>query len=554
MRRLLKWFRQTPRTSTPPRRPYRPALEALEDRTVPTVTYHGGALLRNVEVQAVYYGSDWGSPPFQPWLRSPYAGTESYLDGFLKSAVNGSYMDMLNTAGYLVGRGSASTGQVCGATLNKSVLLTDSSIRTTLQSWISAGALQQPDGNRLYVVYVEPNVAISRDGQVSNPPPGVYGFYGYHDQVTVNGQTVPYAVIAYPGGTVNNLARSWLSALNQLTLVTSHEFAEGVTDPYYNPSTGNALGWNDDAYGARREGEVGDIVNGETVYLNGYAVQCIADQNDQPMTPAGAAAVNPVNFVLRKDGSLYMSSGSGLTYLGGTIASISDQGIDNLGHAMIDAVTSGGAALEFHEGSGWTRLMDSGVKSARAGQGVSYILSTNGTVYEFKDSVGIPSQILSNVTAIDAGTDRYGVNMVAGVYGGWLGFEYSDSGGWRGLASGVQAVSAGQQGNLVILYANGTAWRYNEATGSSVNLRSNVAAVIVGTDQYGKYLIELLGTDGNLYEYGAGDRLTRIFGGVTAAGKPHGGTVDVVFYWADAYSYDPTGFGHLLSSNAVAAV
>jgi hypothetical protein len=34
-------------------------LEALESRTVPTVTYHGGPLLGNVEVETVFIGSDW---------------------------------------------------------------------------------------------------------------------------------------------------------------------------------------------------------------------------------------------------------------------------------------------------------------------------------------------------------------------------------------------------------------------------------------------------------------------------------------------------------------
>ena len=38
---------------------FRPVLECLDDRLVPTVTYHGGALLPHVEVQGMYLGSDW---------------------------------------------------------------------------------------------------------------------------------------------------------------------------------------------------------------------------------------------------------------------------------------------------------------------------------------------------------------------------------------------------------------------------------------------------------------------------------------------------------------
>jgi hypothetical protein len=523
----------------------RPQVEGLEDRRLMTVTYHGGALLRNVEVESMYYGRDWGSSPYYDQMR--------YLNGFLGNVVNSSYMDMLNKAGYGVGRGSATPGRILSATIDKTQYLSDKQIQGALLNYIDSGAgvfPQAPDANRLYVVFVEPNVVVGSSSSNS-----VNNFLGYHGSFhgwtwsqftgwTYN--TIRYAVIAYPRGTVGNAGLWWLSDLNSMTVTASHELAEAVTDP--DP----ASGWNDDA---KPYGEVGDLANAQTVFLNGYAVQRIADQNDQPMTPAGAASINPVNFVLRKDGGLYMSSGSGLTSLVGGIASISDQGIDNYGHAMIDVVTTGGDAWEYHEGGGWTPLLAGGVKSAKAGQGVSYVLSNNGTVYEYKDWVGHLSPVLSNVTAIDAGTDRYGVNMVAGVYGGWLGFEYSDSWGWHPVFSGARAVSAGQQGNLVILSTGGSAWHYSEATGSSVLLRTNVAAVAAGTDQYGNPLIELLGTDLNLFEYGVGDRLTRIFGGVVAAGKPHRGTVDVVFYWGDAYSYDSySAYGaHLLSSNAVAA-
>ena len=47
-------------TASPrPRSRFLPTLECLEDRLVPTVTYHGGALLPHVEVQGMYLGSDW---------------------------------------------------------------------------------------------------------------------------------------------------------------------------------------------------------------------------------------------------------------------------------------------------------------------------------------------------------------------------------------------------------------------------------------------------------------------------------------------------------------
>ena len=69
------------------------------------------------------------------------------------------------------------------------------------------------------------------------------------------------------------------------------------------------------------------------------------------------------------------------------------------------------------------------------------------------------TNIDSNVTAIDAGTDQYGVNMMTEVwYGqGWL---YSDSTGWTNhFANGVQTVSAGPQGTVAYLTTGGDACR-----------------------------------------------------------------------------------------------
>jgi hypothetical protein len=119
--------------------------------------------------------------------------------------------------------------------------------------------------------------------------------------------------------------------MDGMTEVDSHEIAEAVTDPNVNYK---GLGW----YDSQQNSEVGDVVSGQTVYLNGYAVQRIADKNDQAMTPTGATSVRQVNFVLLKNGNLYESYGSGLIFLASGVASISDQCVDNFGHAMVDVV------------------------------------------------------------------------------------------------------------------------------------------------------------------------------------------------------------------------
>src|SRR5262249_16261070 len=120
---------------------FRPQLESLERCEVPTITPHGGVVLPNVEVQGLYYGSDWinNSTNYQLTRR---------LDGFLNNIVNSSYMDMLTNAGYGVGRGSFNQGWIDGSYINSSYYLTDSQIQAALVRNINAGHLAVPDANR----------------------------------------------------------------------------------------------------------------------------------------------------------------------------------------------------------------------------------------------------------------------------------------------------------------------------------------------------------------------------------------------------------------------
>jgi hypothetical protein len=563
MRNLLRALlpRKSPKSLRPTARQARPELEQLEHRLVPTVTYHGGALLSKVEVQPLFYGSDWSSPG--------YFSQAGYLSNYLYNIVNSSYMDMLTKAGYGVGRGSFDTGFIDPASINKSQFLSDGQLRNALVADIDAGDLKAPDPNRLYVIFVEDSVEVgsSSSNSVSN-------FRGYHGAF---GSTIwppssywpyysdiHYAVIAYPGGSIPtllgpeaNASEWWLNTLDDTTLVTSHELAEAVTDPNVNYKT---KGWYDNTL----NGEVGDICVAQTVHLNGYAVQRISDVNDQAMTPAGAQSVTPVNFVLGTNGNLYLSDGNSLTFLTSGIASLSDQGIDNYGHAMVDVVTTGGAAYEYHEGPiGWVYL-DSGVKMARASQGVSYVLYTNGTVKEYKDWGGWSGQLDSFVTSIDAGTDRYGVNMMTEVRSdpifnyysiSWRpdGYEWSDSTGWHYLGANVEAVSAGQQGIMAILYNNANAYLYNEATGSSTWQGSHVAQITAGTDQYGNYMLDLVDSYGSLSEYRAGSGWTWLADGVQSIGKAHAGVVDVVFTLGGVADTHDTSGWHYLTNNALEA-
>ena len=285
------------RATSPARSPFRPALEALEDRQLMTVGFTSGSIIQHVEAQPVYYGSDWALPTVAP--------TAAYLDNFVNSIVNSSYMDMLGNAGYkdnagnVVGRGTFSPSvTIATSPAIKTTGVTDAGLQSVLQNAITNGTVQQPDSNRLYILYVEPGVAISMaDGTTSK------SFLGYHSSFTgkdSSGATanIRYAVMAYPASPTGS---GFLATVNNnLTASTSHELAEAVTDPDARYSSMNKTwiepGWVDPASG---KGEVGDIAAGQFVYLNGFAVQRIADKNDQAMTPAGATSATQCTFILQ---------------------------------------------------------------------------------------------------------------------------------------------------------------------------------------------------------------------------------------------------------------
>ena len=263
---LARLFGTRSQARTPTQRPSctRLRLETLEDRVTPTVTFHGGALLTSVETQALYLGNTWSSQA------SP-APTTTALDNFLTNITGSAYMTALTRAGYGVGTGTSTAGYVDKANLTAGSTITDAFIQAEIKADINAGHLTTPDANKLYVVYVDPNVAVNLGGSTS-----VRNFLGYHGAFyAANGTIIHYAVITSPGGKAGN-AGMGTSAMDQLTAVTSHELAEAVTDPNVNLTT---LGWYDD----KLNGEIGDITSNNPnalVRLNGYLVQEVAAQDD----------------------------------------------------------------------------------------------------------------------------------------------------------------------------------------------------------------------------------------------------------------------------------
>jgi hypothetical protein len=250
-------------------------VEQLEARRLATVTYHGGALLRNVGVEALFLGSGWRDDP-------SLSALTGQLAGFLQTITNGSYMDMLTRAGYRVGRGSYLDGPV--DPLAPGPAISDGHIQREIAGDIIGGLLQPPDANRLYVVFVEPGVTVTDGGQNSSQD-----FVGYHSDFRGPGG-VPshYAVIPFPGG--SNATVPGLAPFEALTKVTSHELAESATDPE-GVNVGRLAWWDNtwrDPNTGQRGGEIADIVDGVFVDFGGYVVQAVANHNRGLLIPVGA--------------------------------------------------------------------------------------------------------------------------------------------------------------------------------------------------------------------------------------------------------------------------
>jgi hypothetical protein len=429
---LVSFFSRRVAGSKNRRRPSaRPQLMQLEDRLAPALLNHGGPILTSVQAQALYLGSGWNAASIPT----------SQFDSFLSTIVSGTkaapapYIAMLKNGGFGAdGSGRTLPGVADNIAVSSDLL--DSQIQADLTAAIQNNPnVQQPYANTLYVVFVQPGVVVDLgSGQTSTNT-----FLAYHSSFTSSVGLIRYAVVPYHG-TGGNAQASWLtSAFDSMTAAATHELAEAITDP-------DGTTWYD-----RSGNEIGDVVNGSTVYLNGYAVQREGSMpaslsNYLPMTPTGATAGHSAAFLVGANGVLDVSEAGGAfspvanpSGETGKVVSVSKQGIDDFGQPMVDVVFSDSNAYEYHDFLPnnptatanpsffpWTPL-SSNVKQAAAGQGVSYVLLTNGLLGEYVDpnyftyyygfgvnpGAGRNGAIASGVNSIlAAGTDQVGGNAV----------------------------------------------------------------------------------------------------------------------------------------------
>jgi hypothetical protein len=220
-------------------------------------TYHGGALIQDVKVVTVFWGSG--------------VDEQSSLDQFYTAIVQSPYVDWLSEydAGQQsIGRGTFETSFVdTGAPAGGQVA--DQAIQHELSRLLGAGALPAADANTLYMVHFPPGVSITTQGIYS-----CQQFCAYHSSFqSGSAAAVYYGVIPDMGGACASCGGGG-DKLSSTTVITSHELVESITDPGIGIAnqTQNAalLGWYDDA---SQNGEIADVCQGQNGAVNGWAVQ-----------------------------------------------------------------------------------------------------------------------------------------------------------------------------------------------------------------------------------------------------------------------------------------
>src|SRR6202023_1323779 len=135
----------------------RPLLERLEERVtpvvIPTLTYNGGTLLANVQVEGVYY-KDLTSLGLQPSL-------DNFFKGMVKSRYVTGLLNRFSDGGFTIGAGAFVGDLKYGLTIAPCGTLSDASIEHMLSNELAAHKIIAPTKNTLYFVFAPAGVEVT---------------------------------------------------------------------------------------------------------------------------------------------------------------------------------------------------------------------------------------------------------------------------------------------------------------------------------------------------------------------------------------------------------
>ena len=211
-----------------------PRTQALRTAETPHLQYFGGKLLKSPQFIGVYPGSYWST--------EAGASDRAYIDKAAPVISQGRYTNLWREYG--AGRGKYRGSVQIDSQSNQSNY-TDKSIQQMLKRGLQTRAIQSAGAESVYTVFLPKGSVLQLEDITSRD-----GLGGYHSSyLNKDKKPVYYSVIVYSEGE-NGIPFSEASRDN-ITIATSHEWSEVVTDP---DISNGRLGWYDNQYG-----EVADI-------------------------------------------------------------------------------------------------------------------------------------------------------------------------------------------------------------------------------------------------------------------------------------------------------
>jgi len=190
---------------------------------------HGGKEMSNAGFMAIYWNAKV-SDSAQTSLG--YGTIKDQINGFINAFSGTGNWNNLVTDDYPIVQQYGSHASISPFLTNlgfyldsqpASAKISDSKIRSYLTSLFDKGILT-PSNDTLFGVYFPPGMRVQLQGGAS-----CTSFCGYHSHFTYNGYQIKYASFPYLNCSGCSLAGK--SVADMLTIVTSHEIREAVTDP-----------------------------------------------------------------------------------------------------------------------------------------------------------------------------------------------------------------------------------------------------------------------------------------------------------------------------------
>ena len=193
-----------------------------------TLTDHGGPEISNAQFRAIY----WNASVANATATSlGYATVSAQIDGFINVFSDNANWNNAATADYTIVQQYGSSNPISAllpnagfhvdtqATKSK---ISDTAIRSYLAGLFTGGS-ENASPSTLFGLYFPAGMKVQLQGGAS-----CSSFCGYHSHFTYNGMLIKYAVFPYTNCAACSITGK--SVADILTIVTSHEIRESVTD------------------------------------------------------------------------------------------------------------------------------------------------------------------------------------------------------------------------------------------------------------------------------------------------------------------------------------